>query len=466
MDMWKPPQALLLALLLLTPASQLRSPHPPPAAASFLPGSSGALPSSGAGKGGGSSGGPSSSSGIRSAAAEGLASGGAAGGGGGEGGGGGICTDTCPLARNGVCEDGSPVIQSSGGNSRSTTAGGIQVACDLGTDCTDCGPYRGVVPEWGTSGGFKGPIDYLNRRGVRVWARRLAFPPHFVMAYTDPKEDLDVSEQLERSGCLELGIVQVFNHVLESRCAPFKPPAPAPHAHGSSSSSRAAGDAVGDGAAGSGGGAGGAAGAGSGAAGGAGEAGAAAAAPAAAAPLVVDVGANFGYFTVLAALMGCRVVAVEPVPRFLAFLHWNLAANGLRAANSTTDWGGGGSTTSASSSSASTPSASSSSASTPSAAPSAPAVVAVVAGAVSDAAGGNISIEAPRRGVWGTASVAGMIAGVQEDAKLERVTVPAVRLDELVPPGEVVLLMKVDVEGYEPVALRSAAGLLGLRQRG
>ncbi|GFR51734.1 hypothetical protein Agub_g14108, partial [Astrephomene gubernaculifera] len=378
MDMWKPPQALLLALLLLTPASQLRSPHPPPAAASFLPGSSGALPSSGAGKGGGSSGGPSSSSGIRSAAAEGLASGGAAGGGGGEGGGGGICTDTCPLARNGVCEDGSPVIQSSGGNSRSTTAGGIQVACDLGTDCTDCGPYRGVVPEWGTSGGFKGPIDYLNRRGVRVWARRLAFPPHFVMAYTDPKEDLDVSEQLERSGCLELGIVQVFNHVLESRCAPFKPPAPAPHAHGSSSSSRAAGDAVGDGAAGSGGGAGGAAGAGSGAAGGAGEAGAAAAAPAAAAPLVV----------------------------------------------------------------------------------------AVVAGAVSDAAGGNISIEAPRRGVWGTASVAGMIAGVQEDAKLERVTVPAVRLDELVPPGEVVLLMKVDVEGYEPVALRSAAGLLGLRQRG
>ena len=28
-------------------------------------------------------------------------------------------------------------------------AAGVQVACDFGTDCTDCGPYMGVVPTWG-----------------------------------------------------------------------------------------------------------------------------------------------------------------------------------------------------------------------------------------------------------------------------------------------------------------------------
>ena len=36
--------------------------------------------------------------------------------------------------------------------------------------------------------------------------------------------------------------------------------------------------------------------------------------------LMLDVGANFGYYSILAAKMGCRVVAWEPVPVFRAFV--------------------------------------------------------------------------------------------------------------------------------------------------
>ena len=43
--------------------------------------------------------------------------------------------------------------------------------------------------------------------------------------------------------------------------------------------------------------------------------------------LVVDVGANFGYFSLLAARLGCSVVAVEPLPPLAAVLRRNVALN-------------------------------------------------------------------------------------------------------------------------------------------
>jgi len=44
-------------------------------------------------------------------------------------------------------------------------------------------------------------------------------------------------------------------------------------------------------------------------------------------PLVVDVGGNAGYFTTYAASMGCRVIAFEPFPHMMDFLELNVAIN-------------------------------------------------------------------------------------------------------------------------------------------
>eukprot|EP01127_Copromyxa_protea_P013383 TRINITY_DN3594_c0_g1_i1.p1 TRINITY_DN3594_c0_g1~~TRINITY_DN3594_c0_g1_i1.p1 ORF type:complete len:341 (-),score=70.30 TRINITY_DN3594_c0_g1_i1:150-1067(-) len=46
-------------------------------------------------------------------------------------------------------------------------------------------------------------------------------------------------------------------------------------------------------------------------------------------PLVLDVGANMGYFTLYAAKMGCRVIAFEPLPRLVNFIRMNLELNHL-----------------------------------------------------------------------------------------------------------------------------------------
>jgi FkbM family methyltransferase len=45
--------------------------------------------------------------------------------------------------------------------------------------------------------------------------------------------------------------------------------------------------------------------------------------------LVVDVGGNFGWYTIYAAKMGCRVVTWEPVPRFRAYLLYNVLINNV-----------------------------------------------------------------------------------------------------------------------------------------
>src|SRR4051812_34350646 len=45
--------------------------------------------------------------------------------------------------------------------------------------------------------------------------------------------------------------------------------------------------------------------------------------------LVLDVGAHLGYFTLIAARKGAEVIAFEPNPQTLPFLHENLRANGV-----------------------------------------------------------------------------------------------------------------------------------------
>ena len=45
--------------------------------------------------------------------------------------------------------------------------------------------------------------------------------------------------------------------------------------------------------------------------------------------LVLDVGGNFGWYSLYAASMGCRVIAWEPVPMFRDFFKYGVAINGF-----------------------------------------------------------------------------------------------------------------------------------------
>ena len=198
-----------------------------------------------------------------------------------------LCTDTCKSARNGVCEDGgdlnSPTragemelaVLSSWPSSRLWRA--EQLKCDLGTDCTDCRAPR-VVGEFAalsqTMVGAKRPgtpaphevpappsestVSALVANGVEVNAAWTKTQPPFVMLYTRPSEDVDVSAAMAGHRVVE-PLYNLYWHQLSRQCC----------ADGG---------------------------------------------------LVLDVGANFGYYSLYAAAMGCRVVAWEPVPAFRKFI--------------------------------------------------------------------------------------------------------------------------------------------------
>ncbi len=118
--------------------------------------------------------------------------------------------------------------------------------------------------------------------------------------------------------------------------------------------------------------------------------------------IFVDVGANVGFHAVLAAQLGARVVAVEPVPWTLELLRANVWRHG--------------------------------------------AAVEVLAAAASDRAGSvRVALDPAHR--------SGAAIGA------DGVEVRAAPLDELVPDGEVDVL-KVDVEGAEPLVLRGASAIL------
>lgn len=98
------------------------------------------------------------------------------------------------------------------------------------------------------------PIAYLKSHNISVRSRlttAAAIPLNLSVAFTDPSLDWDVSKYIEREGVLEIGISQVSYALLAEKCK----------------------------AGGSGG-------------------------------LVVDVGANFGWYTLLAAKLGCRWAGV------------------------------------------------------------------------------------------------------------------------------------------------------------
>lgn len=88
-----------------------------------------------------------------------------------------------------------------------------QVLCDLGTDCSDCGPWTYHVPKSLADGLNNGPpirpVQQLVKRGLQVYTRRTTTVPSFIMPYTNWKHDVDVSEQMEHAGAVEQGLTQV-----------------------------------------------------------------------------------------------------------------------------------------------------------------------------------------------------------------------------------------------------------------
>jgi FkbM family methyltransferase len=127
--------------------------------------------------------------------------------------------------------------------------------------------------------------------------------------------------------------------------------------------------------------------------------------------LVVDVGANFGFWALAAANRGCRVVAIEPIPRTRELLVANATRNGLQDH------------------------------------------LEVVSDAMSDAVG-ELTVMIPA-GERGRAS-----AHPEPATNMEEFTVAATTLDNLVGDRHVRLL-KIDVEGHEVSALSGAKHMLG-----
>ncbi|GMH44326.1 hypothetical protein BSKO_12260 [Bryopsis sp. KO-2023] len=169
-----------------------------------------------------------------------------------------VCADTCESARNGVCEDGSEA------NERE-----IKVLCDLGTDCSDCGPWTTEAPEGESLP--KRNIEALNKQKIELFVRETVTQPPFLMAYTDYELDNDVSGQMHHVRIVEGGLTALWKEPLE-RCCKVDP-------------SRRG--------------------------------------------LVLDIGGNFGWYALYAAKMGCRVVTWEPIPHYRDFLTYGVVANNL-----------------------------------------------------------------------------------------------------------------------------------------
>eukprot|EP00884_Botryococcus_braunii_P021699 jgi/Botrbrau1/8212/Bobra.0392s0010.2 len=239
-----------------------------------------------------------------------------------------------------------------------------KVLCDLGTDCADCGAWKYQVPKSLAAGAERGPpirpIQQLVARGLEVYTRRSTTQPSFLMPYTNWKHDVDVSEQMEHTGAVEQGLTQVWYTQLKDLCksTPGKPPG-----------------------------------------------------------LVVDVGGNFGWYSLFSAAAGCRVVSWEPVPHFRLFFMYGVMLNHFDGK------------------------------------------VQIRTNAVADKPEGSYDLVVPQRGIWGTASINGanIDRAINNEGDYEVVSVKGERVDDVV--KEDVALIKFDVEGFEPTAFASASKL-------
>ncbi|KAG2488218.1 hypothetical protein HYH03_013212 [Edaphochlamys debaryana] len=132
--------------------------------------------------------------------------------------------------------------------------------------------------------------------------------------------------------------------------------------------------------------------------------------------LFVDVGANFGWYSIMAARLGCRVIGYEPVPLFRSFYTFSTHINDLTG------------------------------------------LINIRPKVVSHEGNKTMKMMVPSNGVWGTAGIDGLNIDNAIEASKEEIEVPSVRLEDEIKEDE--LLMKIDVEGWEWGVIQGAEGLL------
>jgi hypothetical protein len=86
-----------------------------------------------------------------------------------------VCTDTCATARDGACGDGRGPLP--GGANEHGQPHALVVACDLGTDCADCGAWQRPAARQRPQEGVPGPLAMLRQRGVEVRVREVVLAP-------------------------------------------------------------------------------------------------------------------------------------------------------------------------------------------------------------------------------------------------------------------------------------------------
>lgn len=149
----------------------------------------------------------------------------------------------------------------------------VAVECDLGTDCRDCGAWYTTFTGNPTVGG---PVSQLKRRQIPVWIRKVGrhVPdmPELFMPYTTHERDQGTSMDMHTLRATESQTTPGVIHVLQRNCKQWM--------------------------------------------GGKG--------------LVLDVGAHFGWYTLLSASLGCRVIAWEPVPHHRWLLEYGVLLNNLQ----------------------------------------------------------------------------------------------------------------------------------------
>jgi len=146
-------------------------------------------------------------------------------------------------------------------------------------------------------------------------------------------------------------------------------------------------------------------------------------------PLVLDVGANLGWFTSYSSAAGCKVIGVEPQPRMLTLINVTLGLNDM---NSRLD-----------------------KYSNDAANKKYPTMrdrVTILNNIVNTDTSQRLKIVYNNGACWACSWVAS--AGPEEQSTNEQFVIPPIRLDSVIKQD--VLLMKIDIEGYEVRALESA----------
>jgi len=151
--------------------------------------------------------------------------------------------------------------------------------------------------------------------------------------------------------------------------------------------------------------------------------------------LVLDVGANFGWYTLFSVALGCRVVNFEPVPMWRDVLRLGIALNGYGARVRVV-----------------------------------PKVVSNFRGAATLAVPRPEAADLERGGklllgMTGVVGPAGLLKGYMNSHQAVRIQANSTRLDdELTGSDANVCMLKADVEGYEPQVLLTAKRMLRMRR--